>query len=450
MKKSLIGVFVAALLLGAGFVGAEQQSLDDLKKILGAAIEQGDANKATLAVNEIARLNSKEAVQFLINVGLQVDKSKKLDEHGKWRVFDAARQCLPKITDKDARAWIFKEAKKLKRAKDADKKVFLTEVITRMEGPDAEEALIPLLQSRGFQAVIVQAADGLGRKQVVAAVTPLIDLLEERERIKDQVWRAADDALVAITGHRFNSAMDWKNFWTIRGPSWDPKKDRGEEKAGGQRTMERKVPTFFEKEILDRRPVFIIDISRSMHVKDPAKGGEQPKQPKGNKDQPCPVCKQKHRGIGLAQERMRVERVKNELVKLLDALDDSYKFNILAFSTDVLAWRGGDELIQATDKNLNSAKRWVQGLTYEQYTSTDRALERAFAHREANAFFLLSDGAPYRDKAPIDKKPIFEMVDMKNKTRKVKIFTFGFSEDADDVFLKKISSQNGGEFTEVK
>ena len=76
-------------------------------------------------------------------------------------------------------------------------------------------------------------------------------------------------------------------------------------------------------------------------------------------------------------------------------------------------------------------------------------LEQAFAHREANAILLLSDGGPYRDHEPLPPGPIHDMVGMNNKTRKVIIDTFGFSEDADKGFLKKLASDNGGTFKSI-
>lgn len=147
---------------------------------------------------------------------------------------------------------------------------------------------------------------------------------------------------------------------------------------------------------------------------------------------------------------MRVERVKRELANLIDQLQSDRKFNILAFSTEVLPWKGGDELHQATEANKKHAIRFVKGLTFDEYTSTDRALERAFAHREAGAIYLLSDGTPFRDRAPLPKQPIFDMVQLKNKTRKVKVFTYGFSEDADHEFLKRLAKENDGRFKEIR
>ena len=433
-----------------------QEDIATLKKRFVAACQQGQVDQATSALNLIARKGSKEGVQFLIDAGLQLERFPALNEHGKMRIFDAARSSLAKVDDRESRDFIFEEARRLKRERDAGKKVFLAEVIGRMDGDDSTEALIPLLEARKFPAVQIEAMQALAPRVTTGklldeVMDPIIDILEANENSPNLVWNAARNSLVGMTGYEFPSAADWRNFWAVRKGNFDPQKDRGDKKAGGAKTVQRKVPTFFDKEILSKRLVFIIDVSKSMHVKDPVKGGEQPTGgPKTGDDIPCPVCGHKHRGVGLEESRMRVQRVKRELINLIDSLPGDVKFNILAYSTDVLPWKNGDELHQATPKNKKEAVKWATGLMYEEYTSTDRALERAFNHREANAFYLLSDGAPYRDGKPIPKQPIFDFVGNANKTRKVKIFTLGFSEDADTDFLKKLAQENGGTFDVVE
>lgn len=449
----LLGL-VGLLALPAMAEPQEKEDLSTLKKMLAEGLQKPNINKASHAIVKIAGLNTKEAVRFLITVGLRVEKYPHLDEHDKVRIFRAARESIPKVTDEKARKYLFKEAQKLKRPQDSPKKVFLTEIIGKMEGQDAEEALIAIVSQRKIPPAQIMAIEALGRRRCVAAVEPLIEVFERREKNPDPVWKAAAMSLVEITGHNFHTAADWKNFWAVRKEMWDPEKHRGDAKAGGVKTREKTVPTFFDEQIFEKRVVFIIDISKSMHVKDPAEGGEQPRGAPGGKKgkagDRCPVCGERHRGIGLPDSRMRVERVKKELIRMLDTLNADTKFNILAFSTDVLPWAGGDELLQATEVNVTKAKRFVEGLTFEEYTSTDFALERAFAHREAMAFYLLSDGTPYRDREPLPKEPIMDMVRMENKTRKVKIFTFGFSEEADKDFLTKLATENGGNFKAIK
>ena len=430
---------------------AESDDLPALKKDLKRGLLTGDINAATLAIQRISELNTKKAVDYLINVGLRVDKFTGLNEHSKMRIFDAARQSLPKVSDEKAREFVYKEAKRLKKPQHTDKKVFLTEIIGNMKGKDAEEALLPLLKQGKFLAVQLEAIGALARRRSTLGVAPLINILEKTENNPNLLWKAAGQGLVEITGYSFPTAADWKNFWEMRKGKFDPEKDRGKEKARGVRTKEKKVPTFFDVEILSKRPVFVIDISMSMHVKDPTKGGEQPRRKPGEKKKgdKCPVCGDNHRGIGLPASRMRLERVKKELVKMIQELPDDAKFNILAFSTEVLPWTSGSELVAVTEQMKMKAVKFVQGLTYEQYTSIDYALEQAFAHREATAFYVLSDGTPYRDREPLPKEPILETVRLENKTRKVRIVTFGFSEEADKDFLKRLAKQNDGTFTSV-
>ena len=218
-----------------------------------------------------------------------------------------------------------------------------------------------------------------------------------------------------------------------------------------RRRDERTVQDVLIPPIESKRFVFVIDVSKSMHIKDPVRGGERARKTSGGKGTrgDCDVCGGTHRGIGLDDSRMRVERVKRELVRIVRKLDKDVRFNILAFSTDVTPWGKADDLIQATEANKRKAIEFVKALTYDAFTSTDYALERAFDHQEANAIYLLSDGTPLRDGEHLPKKPILEMVAYKNRLRKVKIFTFGFSNDADWAFLRRLSEENGGTFTPV-
>ena len=445
----LWGAVALVLLSGASRQG---DTLPQLKKELLRSLNEGNANAATGAIKRIADLNTREAVEFLVARGLRVEKYTALNRHGKLLIFDAARKSLSRVTDPEAREYLFAEVRLLKKVQHSPKKVFLTEVIGHMKGEAAEKALIPLLGQDKFPAVQMEAIEALARRRSALAVDPFIRIVERREKNPDDLWKVASQGLVQITGYSFPTAVDWRNFWAIRKDTFDPKKDRGEAKPEEVRTKERNIPTFFDEDILAKRPIFVIDISKSMHVKDPAVGGEKPRRKPGEKkkNERCPICGDPHRGIGLPASRMRVERVKRELVSMIENLRPDRKFNILAFSTEVLPWTPGDELVQATEKNKAKAIRFVQGLTFEEYTSTDYALERAFAHRDAGAIFLLSDGTPYRDREPLPPKPILEAVRMENKTRKVKVYTFGFSADANKDFLEKLAGQNGGKFKAIK
>lgn len=444
----------AAILAGLCLLAPLQDSppnLRDLKKTLAESLAAADVDRADQAVRRIAELNTKQAVEFLITVGLRVDKYPGLDEHGKVRIFRAVLETLPEVTDEEARQYIFEEVLRLKRPRDESKQVFLTEIVGRMDGEDAETTLIELLSKARSDAVLIEAIEALGRGRSVRAVEPLIEILSERSDRKDLVWRAARMALISITGYDFEEDADWRNFWEGRKGRFDPTKDRGEAKPEG-RSRERGVPSFFDEEVLARRLIFIIDTSKSMHIKDPPVGGEQPKAGPGGKgsDEACPICGDRHRGVGFPDARMRIERVKREMIRMIETLDTDVKFNILAFSTRVTAWNGADELLQATPKNKEKAIFFVRRMTFEEYTSTDRALERAFAHREANAIYLLSDGMPLRDGVSLPKDSILAKVALQNRTRKVKIFTFGFSKDADAEFLRKLAEENGGNFKAVR
>ena len=68
------------------------------------------------------------------------------------------------------------------------------------------------------------------------------------------------------------------------------------------------------------------------------------------------------------------------------------KFNIIAFNSKVIGWR--DRLIEVSERSLQSAWTWIQGLSCWGSTNTKAAIQTALSDAHTQAIYLLTDGRP--------------------------------------------------------
>lgn len=80
------------------------------------------------------------------------------------------------------------------------------------------------------------------------------------------------------------------------------------------------------------------------------------------------------------------------LCRAVNSLSAAVAFNVIAYATEVTAWR--PHLHAATDHNKESACAWVMQLAVGGSTNTLGALRKALADPRAEALLLLSDGMP--------------------------------------------------------
>src|SRR4029453_12509419 len=144
-------------------------------------------------------------------------------------------------------------------------------------------------------------------------------------------------------------------------------------------------------------------------------------------------------------------RAKNELSKVVKALAEDVRFNIVTFSSDVTPWK--QTLVPASASNKKEAVEHIEALKAEGGTVTDLALEAAFAHLEADTIYLVSDGVPPHmgssEGAPEDTPGLIRMIHNRveelNFLRGVRVFTLGF-QLAEEEFLKKLAADNAGTY----
>ncbi len=322
------------------------------------------------------------------------------------------------------------------------------DVARDIPGPIAEGWLIAGL-SHSSDLIERHAIHGLRERRSKRAIPHLIDALERHGVGSGVPALEARNALVALTGHDFDSIEEWRLFWKENEATLDPARLDEEGRTGLERKKpERELPLFFGKEVVSRRVIFVVDISGSMTMWDP--GGEEG-------------------GKGSSWEhRQRIVRTKRQLTATLQRLATDAHFNVIAFHDSVRRFQ--KQMVPATGEWKGAAAQFVSKLDANSATHTDEALEAALSDPNVDTILLLSDGAPMRtDGAKADTliPRILKRVRHLNRLRRVLISTFGFEgrsewppgskyagqprEDPGPMveFLKRLAAENGGTYTPI-
>ena len=156
--------------------------------------------------------------------------------------------------------------------------------------------------------------------------------------------------------------------------------------------------------------------------------------------------KKKPRQEEIPDSRMRLWRVQNELMKVIDKLPSDTHFNIITFNHEIGYFRQG--LVPASRTNKMRAIQFVRDFAPEGETYTDEALKAALDIPGVNAIFLLSDGAPRRNDRLLDTEQILDWVDRENRFRRVRINTVAFEQGGRSMkrFMKSLALRNNGKY----
>lgn len=396
---ALAAAVALVLLLPADPVDAKDPDLTALKKALARAQAANDIDAMRDALEKIAELEDSKGPKLVLDFAIAA---------GPRAHHDVARRALERTTSEKAIADL---AKVLESPKGPyEPRVVIAEAFRKIEGHD--DAIVPALcAALKDQNVTVrrEAATSLGKKQDRRAVTALIDLYAETEGDKGRVFMAARRSLVDLTGEAYAKGEEWKAFWEGKKDSYDFEKDRGKGDEGA--TAVRRAE-FFGQQIESSAVVVVVDVSGSMEMWD------------ANAEFP----EEKYKDTKPPKERVRMDRVKAELARVVDALSKETRFNVVTFSGVLKRWQ--TKLVPADDRNKAGAKQFVAGLRADGGTYTDIALKDAFAYADADLVILCSDGAPmkyaedrqdakYRDQ-------ILGDVEKWNRYRRVRIDCLGF------------------------
>ncbi len=304
------------------------------------------------------------------------------------------------------------------------------------------------------------AALALRKVRARRAIEPLIARMEAEEGRLLGDYAAA---LEEITAKYFGMRTDqWRSWWDGIRDRFQIPTDEELAKAKARRAeiaAQYSPPgstTYHGIETPSRRILFIIDVSGSMEnlvvEKERFEDGEYP-------------------------SMARIDIVKTELQRTIEGLEAYVELNVLAFATEVEAWKKG--LVKCNVLNKKSAVDWVgklealggsskedlarAGLTGAANleagkTNTFGALMRALevsgrgSHDDAyevavDTIFFLSDGRPTTGEL-IDPDDILREVRAANRLRKVVIHTIAIGEFQKE-FMKTLATENGGMFVDL-
>ncbi|XP_047378756.1 von Willebrand factor A domain-containing protein 3B isoform X2 [Sciurus carolinensis] len=137
--------------------------------------------------------------------------------------------------------------------------------------------------------------------------------------------------------------------------------------------------------------------------------------------------------------KSKLDLVKNKILRLIqEQLKYKSKFNFVTFDGQAVAWR--EKLAEINEDNLKAAQSWIRDIEVGSSTNTLSALQIAFADKETQVIYLLTDGRP-------DQPP--EMVIEQVKVfQKIPIYTisFNYNDEIANEFLQELAALTGGEF----
>jgi hypothetical protein len=327
---------------------------------------------------------------------------------------------------------------------------------------------VTALIGAGEWQVQAAAVAACGRLRPQESVQPLIDLMRKEGRMRTE----CADALFRITGFDFGVDPDrWQQQWnqltSIQG--WRIPTD---EELAKKAESRKKNDAFYGKKeerkefasipTTSTNILFIIDVSGSMD------------------DLVAEV--DKFQGY---RDRRRFTVVQTELLNAIDSLTPETNFDILAFATDISAWK--KRLVPANIVNKDAAKSHVKSLkpiggTEDQNASLagmtgaanleagktntlkalmyafgvdpDKPVKPAVTGFDKNAIkspldtvYFLSDGRPSVGKI-IETQEILKEVRKHNEAFRMVIHTIAIGDFTKD-FLKTLAEENGGVFVDL-
>ena len=283
----------------------------------------------------------------------------------------------------------------------------------------AVPALLRTLQDEE-PLVVESAAEALGKIGDPQAVPALIDGLEKNKDANLRLLDAFAQALHEISGKAIAPDPELWRAW------WASMKDKPFEKAKepiGSTTIEG--PSYYGFPVRSSRVVFVLDVSRSMGWNE------------------------------------RLKLAKEEIVKVLERLPRSTRFNLIIFSDEAVHWKGTPTLKEASPGMVRDAIRYINSRRPLRGTNTYDALMKALDAPRADTIFFLSDGHP--SAGPVDDpKLILNEVRKRNQYRRVRIHgiallrgdpprAFRSLENADRSleFMEHLARENGGRFKHI-
>jgi len=415
----LLLCLVASLLLFAD--EAEKIDKDAFSKYK-RLIQSADVSQRKEAVEALANVTTKKkkVASYLISL---------LSVEPKDEVREAAYEVLKGCGDDDEAVEVIIKA--LKRLESGDVRAQLMKVLWGFKRSDADEAVLKGLADPAWE-VRLTVAELIGRSKAADRSIPfrkrIIEMLikvvvvEPDKRVRNYMR----GALYELTNQDFGTdKKKWEEWWQKHKARYGipREKETDEPPTKGkirtevvpweeEETPTKPRPRFFGEEISKKRVFFVIDVSGSMS--EPASGGT------------------------------KLDVVKKEMKNAIQAMDETYKFNMLFYNHGYRMWK--PSLQKATKQVKAQAVTEIDRQMPMGMTNIWAAVKKAMEDGDTKLIILLSDGLPTA--GITDTNKILEDVKKWNKYRKIQINTVGM-QGADFDFLRKLAEQNGGKFRQA-
>ena len=264
--------------------------------------------------------------------------------------------------------------------------------------------------------IALQALEKLRDRDSVGAI--VAQMQSETGRMQTEFAAA----LFRLTGEPHDSdAATWKRWWEGAGRSLPlitadelAKKEQERERRRLRQTTDTR---FFGVKVASHRVSFVVDISGSM-------------------------AELLRSATIDGRPAMRIDVVKQELVKTLQGLDAASTFNLITFNSSVQKWK--EAAVPLNDKTRAEAVDYVQHLGSRGGTNIFDALEVAFSDPTVDTLFLLTDGEPSAG-AITDLQLIRQHLADWNKTRGIVVHSVAVG--GDFPLLEWLATDSGGTYT---
>jgi len=252
--------------------------------------------------------------------------------------------------------------------------------------------------------VRVAAIHGLTKSRSREVIELLVDRVDKEE---GRMLAEIVDALRGLTGKPFGYAPgQWKEWWTgVRDSFTVP------DQRQAVISVQERMTTYHGVPVLSNRMVFVVDISGSMSE--------------------------------VTGTESRMDQSKKELLRVLGQLGKDAQVNMIFFDDRIEPWR---KMLVPIRPNLKEAQALIAKLAPRGSTNIFDALDTAFAHKDADTIYLLSDGDPTNGRI-IDQDDILHEIRKMNRVRQIVIHTISFGSSK---FMRALADQNGGQYVEIK
>jgi len=385
-----------------GFEEAKSALMEGLRKRSESAISD--------AIESLGAEDRKQSAELMLRYGMA---------HESLLVHQEALRLLRGLESDGAREAIQIAASK---SKDPERRLDALRVLRAWPQQLSRPELLKGLGDRAW-LVVSEAIRGLRDHPSPEVVGELIERMHDAKgRMKDDFR----DALVVLTAQKFGTDVaDWRVWWNEVGDEWIPPTQSPSTDIDEEKSLGTAVRQGLYGEIVSERVMFLLDVSGSM-LAETSVGGS------------------------------RIEVARKELQRALETgLDPKSKFSVVAFSEDVL--RLSPRLVKAKGGTLKKALEFVSKLSAGGETNSFGALEAAFADRDVDTIYLLSDGSPTVGEETSGTL-ILDAVNRWNRYRGTRIHCIGlFAGDAPNQdearareFLRRLAHDNQGRYTEIR